>query len=657
MVEFRPMWFVFKRLSLGLFLILIASGALLFSDLERRKSQSDQVSASSPTATGKKWNILLVSLVESPPVEEAQTGMMAGLKQGGLIEGRDFEITVRNAQGDMATLNNIMDSANEDIDMVFALTTPALQTAVNKIKDKPIIFSLAVNPVSWGGAKTDRDHAPNMTGIYISSPFQQMIDTIRLCFPKAQRIGTLFSPSESNSTYVKDIFEDLVQKNGMKLITLPVQSSADVSQAADSLTHRGIDVFCQIGDNATSAGFVSIVKATQTARLPLFCFSTVQARQGALIAVSNDYFDGAREAALLAVRVMHGEKPAAIPLQSVRTVTTAVNLDVAKANSFTIPEDLTLHADEVIGGKTNNLKLAKKWNIQLVEYSNILDVEESERGIRDGFKEWGLQEGRDFTLKVQNAQGDMATLSTMVDNAISEGADLLMTMSTPTLQAAIKRAGKRPIVFTLVASAIAAGAGRTNEDHLPNVTGVVTMSAYTELVSALRETIPHAKRIGTLFVPSETNSVFNKDQTAEAAKKFGLELIAVPANTNSEVPDAALALMSRNIDAVCQIAGNLTASGFPSLVHAAQRARLPIFAFQSSQAYQGASLVIVRDYYDGAREAAHIATKIMRGASPAKIPFQPISKTHLLVNRKAARACGLKIPESMLKRAFKVIEN
>ena len=56
------------------------------------------------------------------------------------------------------------------------------------------------------------------------------------------------------------------------------------------------------------------------------------------------------------------------------------------------------------------------------------------------------------------------------------------------------------------------------------------------------------------------------------------------ANTSQRGRDAALALVAHGVDAICQIPGNLTAAAFPSIAQAARRARVPIFAFQSSQA-------------------------------------------------------------------------
>jgi ABC-type uncharacterized transport system substrate-binding protein len=298
----------------------------------------------------------------------------------------------------------------------------------------------------------------------------------------------------------------------------------------------------------------------------------------------------------------------------------------------------------------------RKWVVNLLEYVNVEDSEEAEKGIMDGLREAGLVEGRDFEMTIRNAQGDMATLNALVDAALTARADLLLTLSTPTLQVAIRKAPKLPIVFTFLADPVSAGVARSLTDHLPNVTGVPTSGASEEVISILRECLPFARRIGTIVVPAEVNTVFNKDQLALAARKMGIELVAVPASTSSELPDAALALCSMKIDAVCQVAGNLTATGFTSIAQAARGARLPAFGFMSSQAEQGAVVVVARDYYDGGKETAQLAVRVMRGESPASIPLQPLTKNKTIVNLAAARVAGLVIPETVLRKADKVID-
>ena len=299
---------------------------------------------------------------------------------------------------------------------------------------------------------------------------------------------------------------------------------------------------------------------------------------------------------------------------------------------------------------------SKKWKVYLIEYTNVLDVEDSEKGVLAGLTEAGLVKGRDYEIKIQNAQGDMVTVNGLIDAAISEGTDLLVTLSTPTLQAAIQKARNIPVVFTYIANAVVAGAGKSDDEHLPNVTGVYMEGAYDDMMTTLRECIPSVRVIGTLFVPSEVNTVLHKDRITIAAKKAGIDVVTVAANTSSEVSDAAMALCSKKIDALCQIPGNLTASSFPAIVRAANMAKLPVFAFQSTQAHTGAAVVLARDYYDGGREAGFIAARVMRGEDPATIPFMPYTKTKLIINMESARNVGIAIPPSLIQMAVEVID-
>jgi putative ABC transport system substrate-binding protein len=130
--------------------------------------------------------------------------------------------------------------------------------------------------------------------------------------------------------------------------------------------------------------------------------------------------------------------------------------------------------------------------------------------------------------------------------------------------------------------------------------------------------------------------------------------VAVAVNTSSDVPDATLALLAQNIDAICQVGGNLTSSGFASIVQPARRARVPVFGFLTADSQGGAVVAAARDYYEGGRDAGQMAARVMRGASPATIPFQPLVKTRILVRRDAARAVGLTIPPAVLEKAAEV---
>ena len=303
---------------------------------------------------------------------------------------------------------------------------------------------------------------------------------------------------------------------------------------------------------------------------------------------------------------------------------------------------------------TTPVRGGKRWKIYFVLYNDVLDSEQAMDGARTALRE-NFAEGRDYEIKVLNAQGDMTTVSALIDAAVTDNANLMVTFSTPTLQAAIRRAGKTPVVYAYVANGLFAGAGNTETDHLPNVTGVNSEAADTEMMKLLRKYFPSYKRFGTLFVPSEANMVYQLDKTEKAASEFGFEVVSIPVSTATEVPDAAVALASRHIDAIVQIPGNLTVSAFSSISEAANRAHLPIFAFQQGQVRQGALLALARDFRDSGHASGLLAVRVMRGESPSNIPIEQYSQTSLIVNLDSARTLRMNLPRALIKSAQEVI--
>jgi len=168
--------------------------------------------------------------------------------------------------------------------------------------------------------------------------------------------------------------------------------------------------------------------------------------------------------------------------------------------------------------------------------------------------------------------------------------------------------------------------------------------------------MPGAARIGSLFVPTEINSVFYMETFSKAAEARGLTLVTVGVSTSAEVPDAALSLIGKGIDAICQISDNLNNSAFSGIAQAARKSRTPLFGFVSAHVLNnGAALALARDYGQSGRDAANMAVRIMMGESPQNIPFALVSKTLLVINMDNAAAFDLNIPQEILDKADIVI--
>jgi ABC-type uncharacterized transport system substrate-binding protein len=288
--------------------------------------------------------------------------------------------------------------------------------------------------------------------------------------------------------------------------------------------------------------------------------------------------------------------------------------------------------------------------IALVQYNDSPLSELSRKGIEEGLTLAGLTAHKDYELKVYNGQGDIGTLNLIFDVVVNDNPRLIFVTSTPTLQMAIKKIKDIPVVFTVVADPVIAGAGVDFENHLPNFTGISTMGDYKGMTGLIRMILPQTKKIGTLYSPGETNSVRNLEELKKCAEHEGIEVISVPVNSSSETTDAAQSLIARQPEIICQIIDNLTSVSISAIIKSSQENKIPMFGFVSDQAEKGAVLVVSRDYIQAGVDAARLAKKIIDGASPMDIPFELVSKTTVLINRSAAIRYGISIPTELLSK-------
>lgn len=327
-----------------------------------------------------------------------------------------------------------------------------------------------------------------------------------------------------------------------------------------------------------------------------------------------------------------------------------LNNRIEKKEEKTLPEkniflESTSKAPDLLFKQRKKNNENNKYKFCLTHYVDSQNSEESELGIRDEFKNQGLIEGEDFILKIFNAQGDISTLNSIAETVANDKWDIVFVSSTPTLQAFYKKVKNSPIVFTNVGDPVRSGIGESFTNHPPNVTGISTLSDFSGMVNFIIEVIPEIKTIGTVYTPGEINSVIYTEELTKAAQKRGLKLIFVPANTVSEVSDAARSLSSRGIDAFAQISDNLTGSCSSTIIKEAYNFKIPYFAFITEQTKQGAVASVARDYYVSGIDAAKKAIKILNGESPENIPFEFVTKTSITINKEAFEYFKLKIPD------------
>jgi putative tryptophan/tyrosine transport system substrate-binding protein len=665
--------YAIKRLALGVLLIAAASATLLLADREHR-------AGAARGGTRKAQRVAILQHANTAVLDEGIRGTIDGLASRGFHDGDTLTIERFNAQGDMPTGVAIARQVTAGgYDLVITSSTPAMQAVANNNRDGKVkhLFTLVADPFA-SGVGLDRahplQHPPYMVGQGSFPPVETAFALAKRMLPGLQRIGTAWNPSETNSLIFVERGRKVAQGMGLTLLEANADNTSAVGDAINSLIARDAQAIWVGGDNTVIAGIDSVIAIARRSGLPVFTILPGKPDRGTLFDAGPDFYQVGRQGGLLAADILKGADIAKIPVRDVLDLVPAflsVNTTVLKGlkEPWTMPADALASASVVVDEtgvhkkaapvdtakpSTDRRPLSKTWRVSLIQLNRVAEVEEGEHGVLDGLKEAGLVEGRDFTHIIRNAQGDMATVSGLIA-AASADSDLLITFSTPTLQAALQRVKRLPIVFNYLSNPFVAGAGTTDKEHAPNVTGIYLLAAFDEVIPMIRAYLPKGRVLGTVYVPAEVNMVYQKELLEKEARAGGFEVMAVAANSTTEVGDATLALVTAHVDAICQIPGNLTVAGFPNIAQVAKRAKVPIFAFQSSQA-PSAVLTLSRDYYESGRQAAALAARVMRGESPATIPFGRVSSTHIIVNQAAARAAGLTTPQSVVAKATKVID-
>jgi putative tryptophan/tyrosine transport system substrate-binding protein len=665
------------RLWLATCLILVASAVLLLTDRERPRRGAGW----SGTNVGSPERVRSVALfqhVSQATMEEGAQGVLAGLAQSGYHEGRTIRVRRYNAEGDAATSNTIARAIiGGDHELVITLSTPSLQAvaAANRDAKRPHVFGMVSDPVVAGvGVSRDdpRKHPPYMVGLGTMQPVAETFRMARRLAPRLVRVGVAWNPSEANSEACTKLARIVSKELGIELLEANVDGTAAVFEAVASLVGRGAEAVWIGGDNTVLSSLDAVISPTRAAGVPVFTSIPGCAARGALFDLGADYHRVGESVGRLAASVLGGESPAEMPILYEVPPEFWINrlALAAQTQGWSFPPEIDAKADVVVekGGPVRRHPRQsvaarppetsgprRTWKVGLAAYSESTILDETIEGLRRGLKDAGLIEGQDYATTYGNAQGDIATLSALFDELNGNETDLVVSFSTPALQAALRKVDRKPVVFAVVLDPIAAGAGKSDADHRTAVTGAYLAFPYAAMARTVREVLPGSRRVGTLFTPGEVNSVVARQGFENALKGEALELVSVAVNGPTEVSDAALSVCQSGIDVLCQISDNLSNSSFPAIARACEMAKMPLFTFSPSQVKRGAVLGVGSDYSENGREAGRLVALVIRGKDPARIPFHATTKITRSVNLDNARRLGVSVPAEWVKSADEVV--
>lgn len=169
----------------------------------------------------------------------------------------------------------------------------------------------------------------------------------------------------------------------------------------------------------------------------------------------------------------------------------------------------------------------------------------------------------------------------------------------------------------------------------------------------LKDAIPGLRRVAVLTPSLQLRTV---EALREAAVKMDLTISPLAVPTPAELDTHVAPVTQTGAQAIIWIGGLMFGAHHRAVAEALGKTRIPAIYPQSGYARAGGLMSYASSQFENFRLAARYVDRILKGADPANLPFEQASKFEFVVNLKAAKAQGIRIPETLLLRATEIIE-
>ena len=236
--------------------------------------------------------------------------------------------------------------------------------------------------------------------------------------------------------------------------------------------------------------------------------------------------------------------------------------------------------------------------------------------------------------------------------------DVIFTYVTPGSLAARNATRTIPIVFGAVADPLAAGLVRTLTRPGGNVTGVTTNNPElsAKRLSLLKEAVPATSRVAVLSNPDFPATSKMVAETRLAAQALGMQLQVLKVREPQDLAKAFGAMTAAKAHAVVVLPDAMFIAQRRRIAELAASSRIPAMYHLRQFVESGGLICYGVDYVESFQQAAVLVDKILQGAKPVDLPVEQPWRFALAINLKTAKALGLTIPQSLLRRADQVIE-
>jgi putative ABC transport system substrate-binding protein len=277
--------------------------------------------------------------------------------------------------------------------------------------------------------------------------------------------------------------------------------------------------------------------------------------------------------------------------------------------------------------------------------------------LKASLRDLGWRAGETIEFEERWADGDFSRLPRLASELVMLSPDVIVatgSSETSSLHAATRDI---PVVFIQVADPVSLGVVASIARPGGNITGLaqgpqILWSKRLGLLTELLGRLPH--RLAWLGNPRNAGSEANWTDAKDATAQAGVDLARIDVSRADELDKAFMAV--KDSDALLVQWDFLFAVLRNRIAELAAQTRVPAIYENRTQVLAGGLMSYGGDLRENYRQGAVYVDRILKGARPADLPVIQASRFELVLNKGAAKALGLAIPDSLIARADEVIE-
>lgn len=296
--------------------------------------------ASEP-AEAKVYNVGIIQLVTHDALDAATQGfqdaLVAELGEGNVV----FDL--QNAAGDSNTCATMANAfVSNEVDLIMANATPALQAAAAATADIPILgTSVTEYGVAMGIENFSGTVGGNVSGTSDLAPLDKQAEMVKEWFPDAKNVGLLYCLAEANSEYQVNTIKAMLEEMGY---TCELYGFADTNDmpAVTQKAADNSDVIYVPTDNTVASGTGIIDGICQAAGVPIIAGEEGICSGCGVATLSISYYDLGVATGKMAAKILKGEADiSTMPVEYAATSTPKYNPTICDALGLTAPEGYT----------------------------------------------------------------------------------------------------------------------------------------------------------------------------------------------------------------------------------------------------------------------------------------------------------------------------